>query len=486
MKEKTIISRLTKLIVVLLIILLCAISFLGIHQRNLNGWKNILPDYVLGTELGEARSFNFEPSTDTEEVEVEGKAEETTDTEATETTEATEENTEATETEAAETEATAQETTPSAEPTTTEVPVNKPENLNAKNYKKAKEIVEKRLHLFGINDKTITIDETTGKLSMILPNTKSTDYAVALVTNLGKLEIVDSDTKEVLIDNSMISKVTDGYNTAAQATAVNSNSYDIGISIEFNTKGQNKLNEITKTYIESVDESGATVQKTVTVKLDGEDRYRTYFDPEGAYSSIFIPLYQNVSGSESKTFTDNYNDCLVIASAINGGVLPVKYEVTTGTYVSSNLGDNFVRNAIIVIAVILGAVGIYMLLKYGKEGLTFDVIEVGYVALLALFLRAASVTITLIGLITFLLMAFLNFYLIVGLKDKEKIKGFGKFLGRIIPLIISIIVFVFATDINANSMGMVGFWSLIAYVYTFLVSLILLNNNNKEGAKKHE
>ena len=84
---------------------------------------------------------------------------------------------------------------------------------------------------------------------MILPNTKSTDYAVALVTNLGKLEIVDSDTKEVLIDNSMISKVTDGYNTAAQATAVNSNSYDIGISIEFNTKGQNKLNEITKTYI---------------------------------------------------------------------------------------------------------------------------------------------------------------------------------------------------------------------------------------------
>ena len=65
MKEKTIISRLTKLIVVLLIILLCAISFLGIHQRDLNGWKNILPDYVLGTELGEARSFNFEISDDT-------------------------------------------------------------------------------------------------------------------------------------------------------------------------------------------------------------------------------------------------------------------------------------------------------------------------------------------------------------------------------------------------------------------------------------
>ena len=489
MKEKTIISGLTKLIVVLLIILLCAISFLGIHQRDLNGWKNILPDYVLGTELGEARSFNFEISDDTEEVEVESKTEEPT---AEEATEGNTEATETTETEAAaqettpSAEAATPETTPSAEPTTTEVPVNKPENLNAKNYKKAKEIVEKRLHLFGINDKTITIDETTGKLSMILPNTKSTDYAVALVTNLGKLEIVDSDTKEVLIDNSMISKVTDGYNTAAQATAVNSNSYDIGISIEFNTKGQNKLNEITKTYIESVDESGATVQKTVTVKLDGEDRYRTYFDPEGAYTSIFIPLYQNVSGSESKTFTDNYNDCLVIASAINGGVLPVKYEVTTGTYVGSNLGDNFVRNAIIVIAVILGAVGIYMLIKYGKEGFMFVIIELGYVALLALFLRAASVTITLIGLITFLLMAFLNYYLIVGLKDKEKIKGFGKFLGRIIPLIIAIIVFVFATDINANSMGMVGFWSIIAYVYTFLVSLILLNNNNKEGAKKHE
>ena len=30
-----------------LIILVSLISFLGIHKKNLNGWRNILPEYTL-------------------------------------------------------------------------------------------------------------------------------------------------------------------------------------------------------------------------------------------------------------------------------------------------------------------------------------------------------------------------------------------------------------------------------------------------------
>ena len=57
---------------------------------------------------------------------------------------------------------------------------------------------------------------------------------------------------------------------------------------------------------------------------------------------------------------------------------------------------------------------------------------------------------------------------------------------KIIHILIAIIVFVFATDMNVKSMGMVGFWSLIGYVYTFLVSLILLKNDKEGGADDDE
>ena len=477
MEKKSILSGLTKLIVILLIILISAISFLGVYKKNLNKWDNMLPDYNLSKELGEARTFGFEVSTATEEVELESedtdKAEEVTNEES-DTTEATttEEN------------ATTDEQKDAEKPATTEVPVNNPEDLNSKNYKKVKSIVEKRLKDFGIIDEIVTIDETTGRLSIIVPQSRITDYSVALVTGQGKLEIINSDTKEVLINNNDISKVTAGYNKSA--TTADSKTYDLGISLQFTGEGQKKLNEISKTYVETTNEDGETSQKTVTVKLDGEDKYKTYFDPTGEYTSIFIPLFQAVDTEDAKTFNDNYNDCLVAESEINGGVLPIKYELTTGTYMSSYLGDNFTRNAVIVIAIILVVIALYILMKFGKKGLIIDIIELGFVAIMLLLIRAAGVSISLIGLVTILLTSILNYYLAARLIKNDKVTQFGKFLLNIFPLIIAIIVFVFATDMNVKSMGMVGFWSLIGYVYTFLVSLILLKNDKEGGADDDE
>lgn len=515
MEKKSILGGLTKLVVILLIILISAISFLGIYKKNLNKWENMVPEFNLSKELGEARTFGFEVSTATKEVdlnddkkEAESNEEQTSGEKAeteesatpTETTTPSEttapsetaapsENADATQNaEATDKNAdlTVDDKDYSAEPATTEVPVNKQEDLNNKNYKKAKSIVENRLKDFGIYDEIITVDETTGKLSIIVPQSRMTDYAVALVTSQGKLEIVDSDTEEVLINNDMISKVTATYNQSSTTSTNGSNAIDMGINLQFKNDGQKKLNEISKKYVETVNEDGETVQKTVTVRIDDEDKYKTYFDASGEYTSIFVPLFREVDTSDTKTANDNYNDCLVAQSSINGGMLPIKYELTTGTYMKSNLGDNFTRNAVIVIAVILSVIALYMLLKYGKKGLIIDIIELGFVAILLLLIRAANVSISLAGLVTILLMSILNYHLASLLTKKNKVKHFGKFLLRIFPLLITILVFVFAKDINANSLGMVGFWSLIGFVYTFIVSLILLKKTNKEGADEDE
>ena len=58
--------------------------------------------------------------------------------------------------------------------------------------------------------------------------------------------------------------------------------------------GQSKLNEITKKYIATTNENGESSTKYVIVQIDGEDKYQTYFTPDGQYTELFIPLSQNV------------------------------------------------------------------------------------------------------------------------------------------------------------------------------------------------
>ena len=59
MKKETLNNMLVKIIAILVIILICLVSFCGIYKRDLNNWKNILPKFVLSKELSQARNFEF-------------------------------------------------------------------------------------------------------------------------------------------------------------------------------------------------------------------------------------------------------------------------------------------------------------------------------------------------------------------------------------------------------------------------------------------
>ena len=155
MKKKTLKNALVKLIVILLIVLVSLISFLGIHKRNLNKWKNILPEYQFGKELSEIRTFTFT-------VDDSMKSENTTDntTSSENTTENTVSNTTETNT-VEDTTATTTDTNTTNTANTTEnaveTPVNDPSALTAENYKKVKKIAEKRLTAYGISDAVFAV-----------------------------------------------------------------------------------------------------------------------------------------------------------------------------------------------------------------------------------------------------------------------------------------------------------------------------------------
>ena len=174
--------------------------------------------------------------------------------------------------------------------------------------------------------------------------------------------------------------------------------------------------------------------------------------------------------------------------AINEDTLPIVYELSKGTYFESSFGENFLRNVVIVLALVLVLISIIIIVKFKKNGLIAAIIEMGYIAILLLLIRAASVNITLVGLIMIAFMAAVNYLLSIMLMNKEKVRECGKFILNLIPFIITILVFNFAKDINIRSIGMVGVWGIISFIYTFVFSAILLNNRNtkKNGVESNE
>lgn len=487
MKKKTLKNALAKLIVVLLIVLVSLISFLGIHKRNLNTWKSILPDYQFSKELSEIRTFEFSVDTSTKDKSSDENTAENTTGNTTENAtntvaEGTTENTDNTPNTT---------DTNSTNTTAEQVPVNDPTVLTKENYLKTKEIVENRLKDFGIADAEVTVNENNGKLAVSVPYEGTTDYSAALASQKGKIEIIDSETKEVLMDRSMIKKASAYYqqannNDSATATTDDTVSYNLGVKLTFTSEGQKKLNELSKTYIETTDENGETSQKTITVQIDGEDKYITYFTPDGEYTELAIPLYRSVSTDDMDTFNSDYKDCFVTQTILNNDEFPITYKLTSGSFIESDLGENFVKGLSIAGIVILAIVIVLTIVKNKKDGFFASIIEIGYIAILLLIIRAASVSLTLSGILTIAIMSIINYFLLLTFMKTEKaidkLEKFGNFILTIIPFIITIVVFALGKEINTQSIGSVGIWGIFGLIYTLIAAIFLIDGKK---AKKN-
>ena len=467
--------------------LVSLISFLGIHKRNLNTWKSILPDYQFSKELSEIRTFEFSVDTSTKDKSSDENTAENTTGNTTEnaTNTVAEGTTENTDNTANTTDANSTNTT--AE----QVPVNDPAVLTKENYLKTKEIVENRLKDFGIADAEVTVNENNGKLAVSVPYEGTTDYSAALASQKGKIEIIDSETKEVLMDRSMIKKASAYYqqannNDSATATTNDTVSYNLGVKLTFTSEGQKKLNELSKTYIETTDENGETSQKTITVQIDGEDKYITYFTPDGEYTELAIPLYRSVSTDDMDTFNSDYKDCFVTQTILNNDEFPITYKLTSGSFIESDLGENFVKGLSIAGIVILAIVIVLTIVKNKKDGFFASIIEIGYIAILLLIIRAASVSLTLSGILTIAIMSIINYFLLLTFMKTEKaidkLEKFGNFILTIIPFIITIVVFALGKEINTQSIGSVGIWGIFGLIYTLIAAIFLIDGKK---AKKN-
>ena len=462
MKETTM-KTVKILTITLLVILISMISFVGIYQKNKNRMENKVKDYSYSMSLNGARTIKLKVNTES----------------------------------------------------TDDVPNNSEEVLTAENYKKSKEVIEKRLNKMNVEEYTTSVNEATGEITIQIPEQNSqTDTIIGNLNTVGKFEILDSETKEVLLNNDDIKSSEVLYNTTNSGTSVY-------LQIEFNKNGKDKLKNVSQTYVsvnnttnnttennvaenttsETENEATntttegssdtATTEKKITMKIDDQEIMSTSFDEPITTGKIQLSVG---SATTDKTTLQNYVDqAQSVATTLDIGKLPVKYDLEKNQYILPKLTTQDLIKVEIAIAIIAVVGIIILIVKHKLNGLLSGIAYVGLSAVYMLVVRYTNVTISIESIAGIIIVLILNYIFTtmflnkIEELNKEKAENvmkkatgatYKKFYLRIIPICIMAIAFSFIKWVTISSFGMITFWGIVIIaIYNAIITRYLLKAN---------
>lgn len=450
MKAHKIISITT---VILAIIIISIASVGGIYKLKEYKVVNVVPDYLLGMEFKNSRVANFTVSDEIAETKIYDK-DGNEITEKQEGVEYTEEN----------------------GYKTVETKVNSEESLTTSNYKLAKKILEKRLKDLKAEQYIIRLDKDNGNIQIEIPENEETDEILAVLAQKGIFELQDSETKEVLLNNSSVKKVAVVYGQTETDVAVY-------LQIKFDKEGTKKLEEISKKYIQTTEqqtnENGEIedkeVTKEVSIVFDGQEYRTTYFGDTITDGTLNVAIGSGKNNSAIQNYVLIANELQAI---LNNGTLPIQYEITENI-VSPRITTENIKVVAYILVALFAISLVYFIIKLKLKGILAAILQIGYVALLLLTLRYTNVVISLEGIVGILVGIILNYmFIYCAFKNSEYnfVKEImAKFTARLIPIYIIAIVFTFNILTNIASLGMTLVWGLIIlYVYNLIFTQAII------------
>lgn len=491
-------------LITVIIILLSIISFVGIYVKDKNEMSSIIPDFILGSDIKGNRiiQLNVEKE-DTITL---------TDQEGTKIAEGTEKELSS----QGYTEEVIKENNykKSSEET------NKEEKLNAENYEKSKQILINRLKTSGVTDYKVRQDKDNGNIVIELKEDSSTDNIISTLSEVGKFEMKDSESGEILLNNDDVKDAKVLYNNTQAGV-------NVYLEIVFNKQGKEKLQEISKTYNSNVKQetentvgnntvsneiteadlnvnetSNEVTNETTTEGTENAEQNTKKIDmiidgttiaPGQQFSEenitgtldLLIGTGSALSTSDENNKLDTYMvQAQSMASLIKNGEMPITYSLEGNKYIESYITVDLLRNIIIVLLAVLALLFIFLIIKFRVNGILATISNIGFMAVTLLILRLTNVEIGIGGIIGLSLVALLNYVLlymllkaIKGKKENEKVikNVVVKFCMMLVPAYIIAIVFAFNSFILIYSFGMVVFWGLTtSIIYNLLVTKNLI------------
>ena len=344
--------------------------------------------------------------------------------------------------------------------------------LTYDNYIKSKEIIEERLKFLEISDYLVRLDDATGAIDIEIPEDATTDYFVEYTGMQGKFTMTDDETSEVLLDNNSLKKASIQYGTSSAGTTVY-------LVIEFNKEGSSKLQEVSKTYIKSTDSEGNDTTKKVKMSIDDQTIMTTYFGEEMTDGIMQIPLGTTTNATDIQNYLKQASNISVF---LNTEPLPIKYSVDINRFEYSDITENTLKIATIVLASIFAIMLIYMIIKYKANGILGALANVGFLALLLLAIRYGKVTLTITGIAGIAIATIIEYVITMLVikqynKDTDEAtvnKNVNNVMSNsaktIAPILIMSVIFALIKWEQIASIGMVLFWAiLLMIVYNSII-----------------
>lgn len=470
------------LVITLVIALITMIGFFGIYVNVQNRMEDKVKDYSYAMDLEGTRNIRLKVDTQNKTTIKDAEGKEVTDTEN------------LTDEQIAENGYTKEET-----------PYNNPEDLNAENYKKSKKVIEKRLEKLGVENYTIKLDEQTGDIIVELTENNNTDTIISNLYTVGKFEIVDSETNEVLMNNDDIKLANVMYGSGSSSGTTSSGT-SVYLNIEFTKEGSKKLEDISGKYVkteaeatnettdETSEETSETTEKKITMKVDDEEIMSTSFDEPLRTGKLQLSI--GTASTDNKTIQGYVEQASSMSTVLDTGKMPVKYTIEGNEYILSDITDNELQIVGYVILAVTVLALIILVIRYKTRGLLGAISYIGLISIFVLVIRYANVILSIEGLFAIALIMILNYIFINKMlskiknnKELNKTKvnvatkeTYKEFFIKIVPIIIAVISFAFIKWIPISSFGMVMFWGIaLIALYNFIITSNLLKLTAKEG-----
>lgn len=439
------------ILAILVVVLLCLISLGGIYVKDKNIMKNVLPEYLLGMDLDTDTIIKLEVAKDEEDT----------------SKETTEENNNANSEESSN-----QNSEQNSEQN------GQAENIYTENnYKKSKEIFEKRLKSANIKQYTTRFDSETGNIILEVPSDTDTTVLQNMFV-VGKTEVKVSETNEVIINENNIKQITVGIDDSYKSYGIGS---VVKLDIEFTKEAKNKFQEMKNNYVIPKDEQGNETENNIVISIDGSNICSM---KESEFLEVAVngtlPLRYGDYTTDTETLNTTLKEANNIKNIVENGSLPVKYSIKYTNDIHSNINK---YGVISVFAVIFTVMFIYLVFKYKLKGILSAVTILGFGSLLLLIIRLTNTQMSISGFVSIGIMLILQFIYLIKLLSNEKItsKVFTEEIiemsKMLIPAFIMSAVIAFGSVLEISCFGIVIFWGIITFeIFNNIITRAILTN----------
>ncbi len=275
-----------------------------------------------------------------------------------------------------------------------------------------KNVIERRVNLFGVSEPNVQISSFEGKYRVIveLPGVKDTKEAVELIGQTSQLvfaEIVENpQDKEGTLSAALVPTDLTGADLKEAKVIFDEQTGKPLVSLEFTKEGGEKFAKITERNID----------KPLPIFLDA--------------NQISAPIVrEKIEGGKAVISGEfSINEAKNLSIQLNAGALPVPVTLVGQEIIGATLGTDSVKKSIFAGIVGLFMVLIFMVLSYGKLGLVADCALIIFGLLTLAVYKLIPVVLTLPGIAGFLLSVGMavdsNILIFERFKEEKKTRDF--------------------------------------------------------------